>query len=371
MSAPVRPGDRGASPRARGSRMLAARPQRAAGRIPAGAGEPRGPPRSGPGPAAHPRGRGGACLRHLPGEVGAGASPRARGSPRHARWDREDARRIPAGAGEPRARLLRNRWMEAHPRGRGGAVHSLGSLRCRRGASPRARGSRRVPAVWACRHGRIPAGAGEPSGCRLISPQRAAHPRGRGGAVEDGSRSGHAAGASPRARGSQHLADVRGGLVRRIPAGAGEPRANPRSPRRRRAHPRGRGGAAESSATPAGRHGASPRARGSHLVARSDPLRRGRIPAGAGEPGRCGARGARGEAHPRGRGGAAVLASIMASGPRRIPAGAGEPNTYAVGSAELKAHPRGRGGAAPAPRLACRSAGRIPAGAGEPADSIR
>ena len=295
---------------------------------------------------AHPRGRGGACPEASTSSPPYGASPRARGSRDGWQAPTPGVGRIPAGAGEPKSRSAVDSVLRAHPRGRGGACPRRTCRGTRRGASPRARGSRRGVVSVRKGHGRIPAGAGEPPRYQTTRYAYRAHPRGRGGAGVKGGVMEDPRGASPRARGSPNSLTVAPNVLGRIPAGAGEPFSVGSMPWSAWAHPRGRGGARGEPEQVHPALGASPRARGSHRLV--DGAGRGgwRIPAGAGEPARARPGDMGVVAHPRGRGGAAVPvtqgraptgASPRARGshpeefnlllqPRRIPAGAGEPS---------------------------------------------
>ena len=375
----------GASPRARGSRLVRGRHVFAN--------------------AAHPRGRGGADAPPIGRRVGPGASPRARGSrsaatcaavldgasPR-ARGSRSRAAGAVALGASPRARGSRTRRIPAtpdaaHPRGRGGASTTTQSPACST-AHPRGRGGAACRGGYPSCQGRIPAGAGEPR-C-TGEPMSAVR------------------GASPRARGSLRTSDRTEAAERRIPAGAGEPSWAVGAEGRAAAHPRGRGGADAcasvramcAEAHPRGRGGAddrgaiatvlagaSPRARGSRgHQSRRGRSRDGRIPAGAGEPRSAAFAATTSRAHPRGRGGAAsVVSSLIAVKPgasprargslghssrarraeRRIPAGAGEPMHPHHRPAGRGASPRARGSRRDRRRVVL-GRRRIPAGAGEP-----
>ena len=292
-----------------------------------------------------------------------GSSPRARGAPGEFGEEVRFVGLIPAGAGStPRATSARSPT-RAHPRGRGEHVIQLLRGLEASGSSPRARGAHR-PA-----HGRgravrlIPAGAGSTSRCRGGVAARSAHPRGRGehGIVcamttqEDGS--------SPRARGAQQRAQVRGEAQGLIPAGAGSTWLPRRPSAPARAHPRGRGEHTTCASSPAGRAGSSPRARGARQPLDLRTQGDGLIPAGAGSTGRASTGALTTAAHPRGRGEHSVDVPVTwptpGSSPRArgaravvrpagvlqglIPAGAGSTGGFVTRGGCCRAHPRGRG----------------------------
>ena len=335
----------GRSPRARGSLDGARVTPRLFGSIPAGAGEPRRPPKPRAGRGVDPRGRGGAMpvarnVSRMPGR-----SPRARGSLDCNGLSIFIIGSIPAGAGEPTRSGIDQLTNRVDPRGRGGAMLCCDASARISGRSPRARGSLRPLLRDHVHVGSIPAGAGEPA--RSISPPpcHRVDPRGRGGAHRGKPNYSVYKGRSPRARGSLRLDAGVGLPAGSIPAGAGEPAGPSRRAGGARVDPRGRGGAAihRSGGNPT--MGRSPRARGSHLFGSPIAFSQGSIPAGAGEPARRRGRPWRWWVDPRGRGGAAKR-------PRKDVIARGR-SPRARGS---RAHPRG----SPA------RDGSIPAGAGEP-----
>ena len=193
-----------------------------------------------------------------------------------------------------------------YPRGCGGASRSHGDLLLRSGLSPRVRGSRAACPVPRGRGGSIPAGAGEPATPSRASARCWVYPRGCGGAGYESMRQRRLQGLSPRVRGSRHVQRL--ALIRRgsIPAGAGEPTTDSRNSDRHRVYPRGCGGAVHRGCVPPSALGLSPRVRGSLALRRRPAKGHGSIPAGAGEPdgNRCCPPGSR--VYPRGCGGAPV-----------------------------------------------------------------
>jgi len=298
----------GLSPRTRGSPSNAVRASHYPGPIPADAGEPviRGACSRGPG--AYPRGRGGATKENYVRRGCGGLSPRTRGSRRAGAVVVRAAGPIPADAGEPRTARARRPSRRAYPRGRGGAAERGDSLRNCRGLSPRTRGSQGLRQLEYVTDGPIPADAGEPSGASLLVRMMRAYPRGRGGAGLTGHPDQPFLGLSPRTRGSQTLRGLAEDHFGPIPADAGEPRDTAGAARRRGAYPRGRGGAVVAPVPVSKSQGLSPRTRGSRQARLPAQRAAGPIPADAGEPvpefkcfGQSGA-------YPRGRGGAQALA---------------------------------------------------------------
>ncbi len=180
-------------------------------------------------------------------------------------------------------------------------------------------------------HRSIPACAGEPSS----SPRRLhcarVHPRLRGGATVNDADGMVANGPSPPARGSRRKASPAALRRGSIPACAGEPPARNTAASTARVHPRLRGGAAHRLDASATSEGPSPPARGSHLADRGQVARGGSIPACAGEPrgGRRGAGAAR--VHPRLRGGAPGVSRELRGllGPSPPARGSPQPGTVA------------------------------------------
>ena len=274
----------GPSPRVRGSRHAGHSHARRSGSIPACAGEPFRIVSAARPWWVHPRVCGGAIVRPDTIADWKGPSPRVRGS--HG-WNGRAVsypRSIPACAGEPARRRRRRCPGRVHPRVCGGADVALLADAVKPGPSPRVRGSPGVVHRVDAGRGSIPACAGEPKHRRCFRRVFRVHPRVCGGAVIAGYCYWWAKGPSPRVRGSlphQNRLPQRNGS---IPACAGEPRPSTMSRRSPRVHPRVCGGAACSRAPAAARPGPSPRVRGSHSMCRGRRLRRGSIPACAGEP---------------------------------------------------------------------------------------
>ncbi len=156
----------GLSPRARGNRKAIGLRPKVQGPIPACAGEPN---KDKPQPIrcrAYPRVRGGTALMPRPFPPPQGLSPRARGNPVSALAHLGFFGPIPACAGEPEDRMIKDGDIGAYPRVRGGTGYSGWLLFLDEGLSPRARGNRGQPHGQAGRPGPIPACAGEPAPSR-------------------------------------------------------------------------------------------------------------------------------------------------------------------------------------------------------------
>ena len=169
----------------------------------------------------HPRSRG--VYRsavHLSFTV-AGSSPLARGLRPPIFSGASPRRIIPARAGFTPERALPVRMGPDHPRSRG--VYSPRGLRRSRssGSSPLARGLPGAICVAAVINRIIPARAGFTATSMLRTISRRDHPRSRGVYYVRYLPAEIEAGSSPLARGLQMIAEIRGPLVRIIPARAG------------------------------------------------------------------------------------------------------------------------------------------------------
>jgi len=252
----------GSSPRARGTLLDLLIAEEVARFIPAGAGNTsRRCTRPDRGPV-HPRGRGEHAPSLIPQESAGGSSPRARGTPGRSAAGRRLHRFIPAGAGNTVLVSKQPRSLAVHPRGRGEHDAKLGKRVGDIGSSPRARGTPdpRRRASGVVRF--IPAGAGNTVAFGTPNPCRPVHPRGRGEHMGIPSLGSGAIGSSPRARGTLHRRAAAGAPRRFIPAGAGNTNRSRRCGGRRPVHPRGRGEHKPMVCGSTIRSGSSPRARG-------------------------------------------------------------------------------------------------------------
>ena len=252
----------GSSPRARGTQLASGGRSLRVRFIPASAGNT---PRTGRWPASssvHPRERGEhppLGRRHV---ARRGSSPRARGTPRIPTAHPVDRRFIPASAGNTNGARGTGSMSAVHPRERGEHPSMARMYDTDRGSSPRARGTRRgrPPVHRGWRF--IPASAGNTNLVAAISAVTPVHPRERGEhKVKEGEVTADL-GSSPRARGTRRPQDCTAGQHRFIPASAGNT-CPPHEPwRARPVHPRERGEHAWMVVTTTPLPGSSPRARG-------------------------------------------------------------------------------------------------------------
>ena len=169
-----------------------------------------------------------------------------------------------------------------HPRMRGEHKFTPSSPRKPMGSSPHARGTQRRTERLRRVYGIIPACAGNTRPCVTAGPRCGDHPRMRGEHKLSRKRTPTGKGSSPHARGTQPhplQRHVRKGI---IPACAGNTGSSPRRPRRAGDHPRMRGEHARASSKAARFMGSSPHARGTRrtTVLPGSPV--GVIPACAG-----------------------------------------------------------------------------------------
>ena len=211
---------------------------------------------------AHPRRRGEHIFCWWKRAITVGSSPQARGTQLEEKNLTDNARLIPAGAGNTSYSSCGRYAPRAHPRRRGEHLHRLTD--------------------HIQRSGLIPAGAGNTIGPPHVVATARAHPRRRGEHFKLASISFLPAGSSPQARGTltppldQQSA---GGL---IPAGAGNTSPSPKHSKTPKAHPRRRGEHGHPVAYYAVAKGSSPQARGTPTdfvpcvcAASAHPRRRG------------------------------------------------------------------------------------------------
>ena len=278
-----RKAQRGPSPRVRGKQNRSGTPVDVGGSIPACAGETDRATGGVHADRVHPRvcgGNGG-----TPGYAGdkAGPSPRVRGKP-----VREDSRRggdrsIPACAGETGSSWGHRNRGPVHPRVCGGNVRAISERRIHTGPSPRVRGKPVVLQVERADGRSIPACAGETTCFGRTATRRRVHPRVCGGNRLTVNPDSADCGPSPRVRGKPLELETRHGLLRSIPACAGETKSSPSREGQTTVHPRVCGGNDLPTTPPQGRSGPSPRVRGKRLRPEGSELVGGSIPACAGE----------------------------------------------------------------------------------------
>ena len=277
-------GTSGLSPRVRGNLRATEEMLPCRGSIPACAGEPAahliGPGLRG----VYPRVCGGTPPPPYSEPSAGGLSPRVRGNPANGIYAVGTIRSIPACAGEPYWLCVGQFVRAVYPRVCGGTPGALHWLTLGQGLSPRVRGNRTCacPAGRTARS--IPACAGEPSGISVTCGMAAVYPRvcggtARGIAVEDND-----VGLSPRVRGNRTFRLWRAPGWRSIPACAREPPVHTPAQCPAVVYPRVCGGTASARFRDAYRHGLSPRVRGNPLSRGCRPGLLRSIPACAGEP---------------------------------------------------------------------------------------
>ncbi len=292
----------GSSPRARGTARGGVDPRRRRRFIPARAGNGRRTTRP-PGPTSvHPRARGERRSSPSCPTTCAGSSPRARGTAICSAFIAQAGRFIPARAGNGTEERLSRSQSSVHPRARGERLLTAKFIVSPTGSSPRARGTV-VRAASAQRRARfIPARAGNGPLQARRAPCPSVHPRARGERLANVLGSALSFGSSPRARGTVTNERRVDGSPRFIPARAGNGGFSTATGSRYSVHPRARGERRSLTPSPRAISGSSPRARGTarryfpeHGVVRF-------IPARAGNGGACDPSRAPTTVHPRARG---------------------------------------------------------------------
>ena len=132
--------------------------------------------------------------------------------------------------------------------------------------------------------GSIPARAGEPIPRWSRNGRLRVYPRACGGTCPACSRFNPVPGLSPRVRGNRGQVVPCARDQGSIPARAGEPLSRSRKSKTRRVYPRACGGTAARLGLVTASKGLSPRVRGNRWRRMTSPVRRGSIPARAGEP---------------------------------------------------------------------------------------
>ena len=173
--------------------------------------------------------------------------------------------------------------MWAHPRRCGADPRYQFLTVCADGSSPQVRGRylRKVrPSIsWRL----IPAGAGQINQKREHQQKPRAHPRRCGADLTPNEKITEDKGSSPQVRGRCTSYHRRLGLIRLIPAGAGQIRQPESCIRARAAHPRRCGADPTPRTTQQPAEGSSPQVRGRSLIHGAQPLAERLIPAGAGQ----------------------------------------------------------------------------------------
>ena len=235
--------------------------------------------------SVYPRWRGEHILPSTGQISPAGLSPLARGTRTDQKTARRTARFIPAGAGNTSRCRSCSGSGPVYPRWRG--EHCLDGSCSRElcGLSPLARGTLTIAYLNTSPHRFIPAGAGNTAAASRPAGGDTVYPRWRGEHFFEICMMIDMMGLSPLARGTRRAANARSKLSRFIPAGAGNTTVDVNSSRVEPVYPRWRG---EHPAVAAGavlRHGLSPLARGTRILARCPGGSARFIPAGAGNTG--------------------------------------------------------------------------------------
>ena len=280
----VRPlADEGLSPRVRGKLRRQPRPGAAGGSIPACAGE------------AHQSGAYRQCLWVYPRVCGGsdaggepparvkGLSPRVRGKRAHIHIYHRRRRSIPACAGEASLSVSQQQTLRVYPRVCGGSTTLALMLNEGAGLSPRVRGKHIAATPPEPPRRSIPACAGEAEPREQTAYPGRVYPRVCGGSASWTARRGWSTGLSPRVRGKPESGGCRPGLLRSIPACAGEAEIVEVVAVIDRVYPRVCGGSQRSIGRLAGFHGLSPRVRGKPGPPREGTTMTRSIPACAGE----------------------------------------------------------------------------------------
>ena len=297
----------GSSPRERGTRSRTPRDARVHRFIPARAGNAIPSCATSSAWTVHPRASGeratSSALRCAPG----GSSPRERGTPANDRLRRYEQRFIPARAGNASRSQPGTEHVGVHPRasgerrfsgrrarlGAGSSPRERGTPRERDGGKvfqrfiPRERGTPRCPTTSRTAPRFIPARAGNAWTRPMGSASQTVHPRASGERALKSATAASYAGSSPRERGTQIGADFVHRLVRFIPARAGNALPRPRSRERSPVHPRASGERSDSAVTWTTKVGSSPRERERVCCSPRPSSRIGSSPRERGTLGQC------------------------------------------------------------------------------------
>ena len=203
FSLPARQGGTGSSPRLRGTQIAAGLGVANDRFIPAPAGNAIPTNSTFPPSSVHPRACGERLLPCVMLRVGAGSSPRLRGTPGRAPLQPAPCRFIPAPAGNARSGGYCSSGWPVHPRACGERSVATAIADGISGSSPRLRGTR-------CHRRRsrrserfIPAPAGNAIVNPVSHPSEPVHPRACGERAASRAQSTHVAGSSPRLRGTR------------------------------------------------------------------------------------------------------------------------------------------------------------------------
>ena len=215
--------------------------------------------------SVHPRARGERSLALAAAIPADGSSPRARGTGPEVAQRLVDGRFIPfipARAGNGLEEWMSISGIDLHPRARGERGVVLCTVRLAGGSSPRARGTDALAEGGRQIQRFIPAraGNGRPRGPRARTPS--VHPRARGERMNFWASFKVSVGSSPRARGTDPVRIAAPQMRRFIPARAGNGVRPARAGPPAPVHPRARGERIGSASVQMLSVGSSPRARG-------------------------------------------------------------------------------------------------------------
>ena len=216
-----------------------------------------------------------------------GSSPLARGARVSCAGIPVTERLIPARAGNTTGQWFQCQSSSAHPRSRGEHLISSVNLRDFPGSSPLARGTPESRRKRLRRTRLIPARAGNTHCGHGESSQRSAHPRSRGEHPLQNLLKMLIIGSSPLARGTHSRAKNHAGLLRLIPARAGNTGVGCPDSDSLEAHPRSRGEHTSIGLMGAVPPGSSPLARGTLTFTCRQQHRARLIPARAGNTLSC------------------------------------------------------------------------------------
>ena len=328
----------GSSPRGRGTRAPGERPRKGRRFIPARAGNARHTRAWCSCLPVHPRAGGERLFKFVAENRGAGSSPRGRGTLKVIRLNSRQDRFIPARAGNALRTTLRRRRVTVHPRA-GGERDAYRFIPARAG-NARFPGLRRRPAT--------------------------VHPRAGGERVFRLCPHRNRIGSSPRGRGTPPSRLQKGGVVRFIPARAGNAPSGETPDSTPPVHPRAGGERRVPGIFFLLVIGSSPRGRGTHPPRRCGADGDRFIPARAGNAGLRGILASDAPVHPRAGGERYVGPALGGEVRRFIPARAGNaPNALLLRMAR-SVHPRAGGERASTTVPSVLTAGSSPRGRGTP-----
>ena len=235
-------------------------------------------------PKVYPRPRGGTDVTRRADALASGLSPPTRGNLGSIEYVNIYRRSIPAHAGEPCETRPATERSGVYPRPRGGTGILAGDESEAKGLSPPTRGNH-CPGLWSIGLVRsIPAHAGEPRSPATTAWSPSVYPRPRGGTTFAPCHRSTGRGLSPPTRGNRARRRRRRARTRSIPAHAGEPVSSCPSARGVKVYPRPRGGTIAMSVPRLETPGLSPPTRGNLSSSPTGRCANRSIPAHAGEP---------------------------------------------------------------------------------------